>query len=510
MAAESAARRIEVPAGTIEGSAAGGVASFRGVPYAAAPFGENRFRTPQPVEPWDGVRDATAFGPTSPQTPYPGPLGAILPTSEIAGTEILNANVWAPDEPGSAGHPVLVWIHGGGLTRGANSLDAYDGTRFAEQGIVVVAVNYRLGAEGFSVLDDAPRNLGLTDLRAALEWVRENIALFGGDPSDVTVAGQSAGGALTAALLAMPDAATLFARAIVQSGPLDAQPENEARRVTDAMAKHLGIAPTREAFADVTPERLLDAQEHVLAGGSPLSSGPSFTLTIGGELVPENPRSALRSGVSATVPLLIGTTTEEYRLWFVPTGRLRKISKLMLLGARVAKRMPSSLVATFRVARPGARPGEILGAIVTELILRAPAQDVADGRTAHDADTWVYEFAWRSPVESADGDVLGAAHAVEIPFVFDNAETTDAAPLVGEAPPRSLARSMHATWLEFVRSGRADWDEWDATRPVRVFDGADDPIAHAPRDDERRAVLDWEAARRAAAGRSGGAAEASA
>ncbi|NYD66285.1 carboxylesterase/lipase family protein [Agromyces atrinae] len=507
MAAETAARRIDLPAGTIEGRAADGVAVFRGVPYAAAPFGENRFRAPQPVEPWDGIRDATVFGATSPQTPYPGPLGAILPTSEIAGTDILNLAVWAPDEDPAGSHPVFVWIHGGGLTRGANSLDAYDGSRFAEQGVVVVAVNYRLGAEGFSVLDDAPRNLGLADLRAALEWVRENIAAFGGDPADVTVGGQSAGGALTAALLAMPDAETLFARTIVQSGPLDAQPESEARRVTDAMAKHLGIAATREAFAAVTPERLLEAQEHVLAGGSPLTSGPSFTLTIGGELVPENPRDALRSGVSANLPLLIGTTTEEYRLWFVPTGRLRKISKLMLLGARVAKRMPSSLVATFRDARPGARPGEILGAIVTELILRAPAQDVADGRLTEGAATWIFEFAWRSPVESADGDVLGAAHAVEIPFVFDNAETTDAAPLVGEAPPRSLARSMHASWLTFIRSGRADWTEWDATRPVRVFDGADDPIALAPRDDERRALLEWEAGRRAASGTSRGAAE---
>lgn len=199
---------VLIGCGALRGSSRDGVAAFLGVPYARPPVGALRFRAPEAVEPWDGVREATAFGPTAPKRPYAPPLDALLPDPEIPGDDCLNLNVWAPwgAGPRSAtergGRPVMVWIHGGSLIRGSSAVPVYDGTAFARDGVVLVSVNYRLGIEGFGVFPDAPANLGLRDQIAALTWVRDNIAAFGGDPERVTVFGESAGAISIAALLA--------------------------------------------------------------------------------------------------------------------------------------------------------------------------------------------------------------------------------------------------------------------------------------------------------------------
>src|SRR5438477_4351549 len=208
---------VRIEQGAVRGSAAEGVVSFKGIPYAAPPFGLNRFRPPQPVELWSGVRDALTYGPTVLKPPYFPPFDALLPEPVIPGEDCLNLNIWSPDL-GQAKLPVMVWIHGGAFANGSGAISWYDGSRFARDGIVCVTINYRLGVDGFLYLDNENANLGLLDQIAALAWVQENIAAFGGDPGNVTIFGESAGGMSVGTLLAMPRAVGLFRRAIAESG----------------------------------------------------------------------------------------------------------------------------------------------------------------------------------------------------------------------------------------------------------------------------------------------------
>lgn len=402
--------------GALRGAAKDGVAAFLGVPYAKAPVGPLRFRAPEPVEPWDGVRAATAFGPTAPKRPYAPPLDALLPDPDVAGDDCLNLNVWAPwggtgatagtdgtggtgRGTGEGGRPVMVWIHGGSLIHGSSAVPVYDGTAFARDGVVLVSVNYRLGIEGFGVFPDAPGNIGLRDQIAALSWVRENIAAFGGDPERVTVFGESAGAISIAALLASPLAEGLFRRAVVQSGAPIAQPLATARRTTEAVAARLGVPATAGAFARVDRARLLAAQTEVTGKGSPLTGGHSFQIVVDGEVVPRDPAEALSAGASAGVDLLMGTTTEEYRLWFVPSGVTDRVGpvvqRLLLRKAKV----PSRAARVYRAGRPREKPGEVLGALATDKLLRIPLNRLADARlrSGGPGGTYLYEFGWRSP-----------------------------------------------------------------------------------------------------------------
>ena len=203
--------------GEVRGSVVEGVNTFKGIPYAAPPFGTQRFRPPQPVEPWSGVRDALTYGPTVLKPPYFPPFDTLLPEPAIPGEDCLNLNIWSPDL-GEAQLPVMVWIHGGAFANGSGAIDMYDGSHFARDGVVCVTINYRLGIDGFLYLGDGNDNLGLLDQLAALQWVQENIAAFGGDPGNVTIFGESAGGMSVGTLLSMPRAAGLFRRAIAESG----------------------------------------------------------------------------------------------------------------------------------------------------------------------------------------------------------------------------------------------------------------------------------------------------
>ncbi|WP_051716722.1 carboxylesterase/lipase family protein [Streptomyces sp. NRRL F-5727] len=529
------APEVALVAGRVRGAYVGdGVAGFLGVPYARAPFGPLRFRAPEPVEPWEGVRKATEFGPTAPKRPYAPPLDALLPDPVVEGDDCLHVNVWAPwsstgptaptgptadhsDSSGSNGRPVMVWIHGGSLIHGSNAVPVYDGTAFARDGVVLVSVNYRLGVEGFGVFPDAPANLGLRDQIAALVWIRDNIAAFGGDPGRVTVFGESAGAISIAALLASPLARGLFRRAIVQSGAPMAVPLERARRTTRAMAERLGIPATTEAFAAVDRERLLTVQTEVTAKGSPLTgAGHSFQIAVDGDVLPRDPAETLTSGGasaearrrkasghlpkdalgdathesavdlavdSADVDLLLGTTAEEYRLWFVPSGLVERLSPVMLRLALWKARVPSRAARVYRANRPRARPGEVLGALATDRLLRVPLNRVADARLRSGAAgrTFLYEFGWPSPVLG-----LGACHALELGFVFDTLDAPEAEAMTGPDAPRALAAAMHAAWVAFATEGDPGWRAWDAERPVMTFGPGRPSLVLAPREDERR------------------------
>lgn len=249
---------ITTHAGAVRGSVTDGVHVFKGIPYAAPPFGANRLRPPQPVTPWSGVRDALTFGAMPPQLPLPPQVSALLPLGTIPGEDCLTLDIWSPG-PGSAARPVMVWISGGFFEYGGTAW--YDGSRFARDGVVCVAINYRVGAEGFLYLDEGNANRGLLDQVAALEWVRENIAAFGGDPGNVTIFGESAGGMSVGTLLSMPCAEGLFRRAVVESGTAQhVTSATTAQRISQYLAEKLGVAATREAIAAVPVDRLLAAQ----------------------------------------------------------------------------------------------------------------------------------------------------------------------------------------------------------------------------------------------------------
>lgn len=471
--------------GPVQGLVCDGVETFLGIPYAAAPVGEQRFALPVLPASWSTERAAQHLGATAPQAPYPGALGRLLPTVMIPGDEFLNLNIYAPVPADGILRPVLVWFHGGSLAHGSNAIEIYNGTAFARDAVVFVSVNYRLGAEGFSVLEDAPLNLGLADQVAALEWVKANIEAFGGDPARVCVCGQNAGGTTVAALVVHERASDLFARAIIQSALLSAVPVSHARRITLRIARDLGIGATREEFSAVSPAALLAAQQRVMGGknaGSPLR-GAGFALALDEDLVPVDPYEALLANAGKDIPLLIGSTLEEARLWLMPSGLGAKIGKLQLGLLRRKLGISIQAVRLYAQHRPSATAGELLAALAGDKLLRVPLYKVADARQRIQSQTYVYEFAWPSPVEG-----LGAAHAVELPFVFDNLGRADAPGLVGNAAPQSLARAMHEAWVCFASMGVPGWAPWDLTRPVKVFDGKENAVVLAPRDDECEAL----------------------
>lgn len=469
---------VSTSCGDVRGVRADGIDSFLGIPYAAAPIGPHRFAHPAPHPGWSTVRDATAFGPTAPQAPYGGGLEDLLPTVSIPGDEYLNVNVFSPED--AVDLPVMVWVHGGSLAHGSNALAGYDGTSFARDGVVFVSVNYRLGAEGFSVLDGVPLNLGLADVVAALRWVQDEIASFGGDHANVTVFGESAGSILLGTLLAHPAAGALFTRAILQSGAPTASGPKTAGRISQAMGRHLGIAQTRAAFAALTPDELVAASTAVTAKSTPITGGAAFAITIGDDLVPRDPMNGLLAGAGSRIPVMIGATTEEYRLWFVPTGLMDRIGPLVFAAARVKFKISGRILKVYKRNRPGARRAELFGALATDLILRLPINRLADARRRHGGVTHVYEFAWRSKVMD-----LGASHVMELGFVFDGLASPDWQPLTGREAPQALADAMHKAWIDFAKTGDPGWRPWDEARPTQVFDAPTCGVVNGVREDER-------------------------
>ncbi len=479
-----------VTGGQVRGTSQAGVNAFLGIPYAAPAVGADRYREPQPVVPWDGQRDATRHGPTPAQTPYPAPMDAVLPSSVTLGEDYLNVSVWAPAE--GEGLPVMVWIPGGAFVRGANSIATYDGSAFARDGVVVVGMNYRLGAPGFAVLDGAPTNLGLRDQIAALAWVRDNAASFGGNPDDVTVFGESAGGMSVATLMTSPGARGLFHRAIVQSGGATAACSlDDARLVSAELAARLGVPATAEAFGALDPDDVLAAQTAVALaiaaepdperwGASILRGGlgiMSLFPVVDGDVVPDVPQTGIAAGSAAGLPMLVGTTRDEYRLFLVATGLADAVSTEMLpvLAARYG--WPADAIATYTANRPDASAGDIASAILTDAAFRVPTTALAAAQHAAGGTVHAYEFAWPTPVGG-----LGACHALELGFVFDTLGRGSA--MAGDTAPQQLADEMHRAWVAFARDGDPGWTAWTPDNAaVMVFDHAS-AVVHGPRADE--------------------------
>lgn len=477
---------VDTTAGKVAGFEKDGVLQFRGIPFAAPPTGARRFRPPVPVEGWDDVRDTTRYGPMAPQAD--GGFEAMLGSSgQETSEDCLTLNVWTPAAD-DANRPVMVWIHGGAFQTGSGSVPWYSGTRLVNRGdVVVVTINYRLGPLGFLHLGHllgedyaTSGNAGLLDQVAALEWVRDNIAGFGGDPGNVTIFGESAGGMSVGTLLATPAARGLFAKAISQSGAAhNVQTKPHAELVAVTLLELLGLSA--EELLDVPVETLMQVQSSlgVEAAAAKLAKegiGMAFSPVVDGVAVPEPPIDAVRAGRAAPVPLLTGTTADEWNLFHLMAragGAMDEARLRKQVGGALQRALGETSVdealAVYRATRSDATPDDVWCALMTDSIFRVPALKLAEAHVAHQPATFLYFF---TKASTAFGGGLGACHAIEIPFMFDNLHRNGVGMFLGDLDDSHtrLATAMSEAWLAFARTGDPSHDgipAWPAYEPTR-------------------------------------------
>jgi para-nitrobenzyl esterase len=500
---------VTIDAGRIRGVHRNGVWAFSGIPYAQPPVGELRWRAPLPPSRWENILDASTFGPIAPQ---PASSEGIMTPSDPAAPEFqsedcLTLNVWTPSLPGesttdpASGRPVMVWIHGGGFTTGSGSVFLYRGGPLVRNGdVVVVTINYRLGALGFlghrslADVDGRLGNWGLQDQIAALQWVRDNIGAFGGDPSNVTVFGESAGAMSVSALLGTPAAVSLFRRAIVESGPVHVHSIDEADQRAIRLAEALGLSSlSRAALMKIPADELVAATEVVAKyppdpGLIPLP----FLPVVDGSFLTRHPLENIADGLSADVDLIIGTNRDELTLWGLSNPSLWSMDEAAMTRwiARAAPDIPpGELLEAYRQSRitrsEGVEPRDLWVSVGSDGVFRWPSLRLA---AAHRAPTFVYLFEWESP---AFGGMLGSCHALEIPFVFGMVHVPAVQALTGNgAAADRLSNQMQQAWVSFARTGRPSheglgaWPEWNqGTRPTMIF-GASSRVEERPRDQE--------------------------
>jgi para-nitrobenzyl esterase len=451
---------------------------FKGMRYGADTGGANRFRPPQPVEPRVGVQDATEFAPSCPQPP--GRPAGWLPEPSL-GEDCLAVNVWTPALGDGGSRPVMVWLHGGGFELGSGSWAFYDGSALARRGdVVVVTVNHRLGIFGYLHLEEVAGeryagsgNAGMLDIVAALEWVRDNIAAFGGDPGNVTIFGESGGGAKTSYLLASPMAKGLFHRAAIQSGAaLRTMPVQRATKSAGHALAALGIDASKiEQLHEVPYERLLDVQTGRNMEGK-AKRGLRLSPVVDGGFLTAEPAEALASGSAGPVPVIVGTNRDEATFFGNRNPAARADADLDEAGLR--ERLAhlgdnlDAMLDAYRQGRPGATPQELLIAVLSDQMMRVPsirlAEQVIAGNTA---PVYMYLFCYGPPP-------MGATHGLEIPFVFDN--INEASLMKWSASKQRLADAMSDAWIAFARTGDPsssglDWPAYEIPeRATMIFD----------------------------------------
>jgi para-nitrobenzyl esterase len=510
---------VEVQGGRIRGVQRPGVWSFSGIPYAAPPEGPRRWRPPAAPEPWTGTLECDHFGPIAPQSPGLVEMSLGGEPDEHS-EDCLTLNIWTPGLDGGR-RPVMVWVHGGSFVSGSGAGSLYRGGMLAREGdVVVITINYRLGLLGFlahPALEDPDQtwlngekwsgfgNWGLADQVTALQWVHDHVAAFGGDPGNVTLFGESAGGMSVSALLGVPAARGLFHRAIVESGPPYTYSAEQASTRAEQLAAHLGVPLTRESLESVPADELVRAAgefEQVVANND--DSGLLLMPVVDGGLLPTAPEEGVASGSALHVPLLIGTTRDESAFFTVGNARLNSLDENGL--RRWMRRLTpepevaDTLIATVRAARAGrgeaVTPRDLWVAIATDFVFRLPTIRFADihaGAAEPGVGTYCYLFTWESP---AFGGYLGSCHALDIPFVFGTVHNPAVQGFSGGGDDAlALSATMREAWTAFARSGSPGaWSQWDAgRRPTMVLgpwpgDGGLEHQVDRPRDEELEAM----------------------
>lgn len=477
---------VRTAAGALRGKRENNLLVFRGIPYAAPPVDALRFQPPQPLT-WDGTREATSDGPIPPQGR--SRLAHVMGEFERQQSEdCLTLNLWTPAADNGK-RPVIVWIHGGAYSSGAGSLPWYSGETFAANGdMVAVSINYRLGALGFLYMPGiSGGNLGLLDQQAALRWVRDNIAAFGGDPANVTVVGQSAGGGSIAAHMAMHPKGGLFRRAVLQSAPFGriSRTAADAQRMGGRFLEVLGLKPEESSRLKTLPvEKFLAAQGELGRLEKKFADAAApFGPVIDGKIIPGDIAAALKAGAGSDIDVMIGTTREEMAAFYCVDKEVQNASAEQVLEVfkRFFKDEARAYYDDIRASRASGSSAAILGELYSDQVFRLGSLRFAEQRAASKKPAYIFQFDWQSPAG------FESCHCLEIPFVFDNfAQWPDSPMLRGAKADEvaGLAKAMHAAWIAFARSGdpnHAGLPEWRVYGPqdrtTMRFDSVIGPVS---------------------------------
>lgn len=475
--------------GPVVGQREDGVLAFLGIPYAKAPTGELRFRPPAAPEPWEKPKETLQFGPTSPQTLDPLEPASLHRQDE----DSLSLNVWTPALD-NAKRPVVVFIHGGGFTNGGTQDPLYNGKAFARRGnVVFVSMNYRLGIFGWMYLAAIDPgyaesgNLGLLDQIAALRWIRDNIAGFGGDRDNVTIMGESAGAGCVTTLMTVPAAKGLFSKAIAESGTPSFC---RTRDAADAIARRffkIAKVHTVGELAALPLSRLIAAEKKLMKSAG-WDDSRLFGPVIDGRVLPMEPFQALSEGAAKDIPLLHGTTKDETKYWNKYFWPLAYVSPrlLFLVYPELNKDIhgrKDSVIKFYRKTLKGTKGGDRTHAMLTDIFFRMPHIRLSEAQTPH-APVWMYQFTWPSPEHHGK---YGCFHALELPFVLDNYD----AEWQGKNPPRALITQMQDAWIAFARTGNPNhsaipaWPQYDVTTRPTLFFGNETLVVADPDRDRR-------------------------
>jgi para-nitrobenzyl esterase len=498
---DASAPVVETAAGKIRGTMEDKVWAFRGVPYGASTAGSGRFMPPEKPQPWTGVKDTVELGHRSPQAASGLiPEVAAVDANEPSGEDCLMLNVWTPGASPGHKRPVMVWLHGGGFTSGSGGFKIYDGVNLAgKHDVVVVTVNHRLNAFGYLYLADLggakyanSANVGMLDIVAALQWVRDNISNFGGDPANVTIFGQSGGGAKVSTLLAMPSAKGLFHRAVIESGAsLRGIPRDAANKSTEAFLAKVGLKPNQ---IDELQRLPVDRMIKVLEGGGPAGApGLRLGAVVDGKTLPANPFDPIAPEISAGVPLLIGSTQTE--VTFFPGQQLDPIDPAALRARvkqtfRTGDAEADKIIAVYKSVNPDISNIDVALESASDSFAWTNALTAAERKAAlQKGPAYMYYFKWRSPVR--DGK-LKAMHCMEIPFVFDNPDAGK--PMTGSGEDRyALAAKISAAWVAFARTGNPSqkglaWPAYNTTNRATMILDDKCEVVDDPRKEVRLAL----------------------
>ncbi|MFX1346017.1 MAG: carboxylesterase/lipase family protein [Promethearchaeota archaeon] len=491
---------IETKSGKVQGYREKGIEVYKGIPYAEPPIGDLRFLPPVAKEPWDGVLNATKFGPYSYQG-YIRILERLFNKLEPESEDCLTLNIWTPAADGEK-RPVMLWIHGGAFITGGGAWELYNGLALAKRGdVVVVTINYRLGALGFLYIPDITINAGLLDQVLALKWVHDNIESFGGDPDNITIFGESAGGYSVLTLPVMPQAKGLIRRVIAQSAP-SIEPDLSDKTTRGFMRKLKIKRGDIDALRKVPPERIIEAQTEFM--GPEITNLMIFRPLIDGDTIPKHPLKAFRDGDLKNIDFMIGTNLDEVKLFTFEdpsiTGMVKSLGENSIIAVLSTSGIDANksreVIDIYKNAREkkfSTEPMDLLDAIATDGMFRIPTIRFLEAQSKYQPNTFTYMFTFQSPQFNG---AFGCPHFQEIPFVFNTFDTPGIPEFVGRDPDiENLSEKVMDAWIAFAHTGNPNHDglpEWSSydnkKRPTMIL-GKECKIENAPFDKEREA---WE------------------